>query len=85
MPSRQNSNIHPRREGNMVATAKSVEAELATIPRVAELTAIPLDRLRAKVRRAESCLLATGIMVRAGRYRLVRIERLAELREVIGE
>ncbi len=69
-----------RNEVLMIATTNS---ELITVPQAATRMGIPLDRLRARVRLAETRLVALGLVVRAGRHRLVQADQLEELRKAM--
>jgi hypothetical protein len=65
----------------MVAT----EGQLITLPQASTRLGVALDWFRVRVRRHEQDLLLRGLLVKAGRHRLLKADRLDELLAALTE
>lgn len=65
-------------------TATDAMTAYLTVPTAAHKAELPLDKTRTVVRLHEAELVAAGVILKAGRHRLVRADRLDDLAAVVA-
>lgn len=68
----------------MLDVASTLTLSLLTVPDAATRCGVALDRFRTDVRRREPELIAAGVMLKAGKHRLIRADRLNDLLGILG-